>query len=171
MFVGNMKMIFKYLVTAVLGLYLVIGYSHADSPVTVMMGTDGKAYSVESFVGDGGWRVIFIWSSTTPDYISKIYSRFHLERQNDDISVLGISLLTSPGVAAAYVRKNHLVFTNLVDTKGSFSNFYLSQTGVKLGELPQFLLFSPEGELMMLQSGYLAPREVERFISRNSLQE
>ncbi len=98
-------------------------------------------------------------------------SLFHLERQNENISVLGVSILTSHGLAVAYVRKNHLVFTNLVDRKGIFSRFYLSQTGVRLGELPQFMLFSPAGQLMMLQSGYLEPREVETFISSNPLQE
>jgi hypothetical protein len=140
-----MKEIVKYVVAAVPGLYLAISYCYAASSVTVMTGADGNPYSIESFIGDDSWRVIFIWSSTTPGYISKIYSKFHLERQNENISVLGVSVLTSHGLAAAYARKNDLVFTNLVDRKGIFSRFYLSQTGVRLGELPQFMLFSPAG--------------------------
>lgn len=133
---------------------------------------EGKIRSLDDYIGKGKWTVVMIWASDCPVCNAEVhqYVLFHDDHMDKDATVLGISLdgQAKRTEALEFIDRHFVDFPNLIGEPESVAALYARLTGRALIGTPTFLIFSPEGNLLVLQVGPVSTERILEFISAES---
>lgn len=130
---------------------------------------EGQGQELTTFVGQGHWSVVMIWAHDCPICNEEVqaYDLFHLEHEDGDVRVLGISIDGgAEDQAIAFIQRHEPSFTNWIGRAPDVARMVLDLSGSPLMGTPTFLVFDRDGTLRAMQAGRLDPRLIEEFIAR-----
>jgi peroxiredoxin len=130
---------------------------------------EGQTQELSSFVGQGQWSVVMIWAHDCPICNEEVqaYDLFHLDHEDGDARVLGISLDGgAEEKAMEFIERHDPSFTNWIGGARSVARLVVELTGRQLMGTPTFLIFDRGGKLRATQAGRLDPQLIEAFIAR-----
>lgn len=165
-----MKIIFRIrvLLASVLMFVLLIPAVHADS---VLRDMRGNITTFENQQTPGQWTVVMIWASDCHvcNEESGQYSVFHHEHAERDANIIGMSIDGWQGRedAQAFIKRNGVVFPNLIGDVETVARWYAGETGEAFRATPTFVVFGPDGEVRAAQPGAVPPAIIEDFIKAN----
>lgn len=166
-----MQVIRQYgLFIGVLSLLLVATSSYA---ATTLYELNGKPSSIEKFTGKGKWLVVMFWASDcfVCNKEAHQYVDFHFAHSDEDATMLGISLdgLKNKVLAEEFIKKHKVNFPNLIGEPEAIADMFTQLTGVLWVGTPTFLIYSPEGKLLVQQVGAVPTELIENFIQQQSM--
>ena len=125
----------------------------AQQPNNGLVDLAGNAASLESHTGDGKWLVVMLWSVTCGICAREVpvYSDFHDEHKQRDIKILGVALdgYEQRDTIEDTMKEWDMRFPTLIADLGLFGLNYEQQTGESLMGTPTFLVYTPEGKLLL----------------------
>lgn len=135
---------------------------------------DGGIHGLSEHIGRGNWTLVMIWSATcgTCHHEAPRVEAFHRKYADSGVQVLGISVDSRAGVAAArrFVREHGLTFPNLVGDRDDVALLYLDATGTYLAGTPGFLMYDPQGVLRTFGVGPIDVVRLERILAEGPVQ-
>ena len=133
---------------------------------------DGTYHALNEYTGKGKWLIVMIWASdcSVCNKEAHQYVEFHTKHQLRDATVLGISLdgYQNKANAQEFIKKHSVNFPNLIDDPESIASMYNQLTGGTWYGTPTFLIYNPEGKLMVQQVGAVPAKLIEEFIAQES---
>ena len=163
-----LKPAFKLLSGLCLTLYLATGNVYAK-PV---MDFNDKPSSIEQFTGKGKWTVVMFWASDCLicNKEARHYDAFHLKHKDKDATVLGVSLdgKANKKAAAGFIKEHDLHFPNVIGEAEDIAVFFYDATGEHWAGTPTFLIYSPEGKLIVQQVGAVPVPLIEEFMKQQA---
>jgi len=139
---------------------------------TILNDLNGKAHTLDVYVGQGKWLVVMLWISDCHvcNQEAHSYAQFHNKHKGDDATVLGISMDGAEGrtAASAFIERHQVTFPNLIGEFEEVAQMFFDLTGENWIGTPTFLFYSPAGELMAQQVGGVPVALIENFIKANS---
>ena len=129
---------------------------------------DGQSKEISDFAGDGKWRVVMIWASDCHicNQEAHQYVRFHEQHRDKDARVLGISMdgKEKQKEAKEFISRHKLNFPNLIGEPEEVAMHYMKLTGSEWVGTPTFLIYTPNGELVVKQEGAVPVDLIEGFM-------
>jgi len=125
---------------------------------------DGKPASIKSYLGKGKWLIVEAWHSkcgvcmkSMPDFV-KSKGTF------PDAKLIGVSLDGSQEKAKSVMKRFKVNFPTLLTSIPEFDRYVRNVAKKPLKGAPTYLIFSPNGKLKAMQSGYLSPTDIKNYI-------
>lgn len=150
----------------------IAGNSHAASP---LFDFQGKPSSIDNYTGKGKWLVVMLWASDCHvcNMEAHQYVDFHFAHYDTDASVLGVSLdgLANKVAAEDFIKKHKINFPNLIGEPEDIARLFYELTGVRWRGTPTFLIYSPQGKLMVQQIGAVPTDLIENFMASYAAKE
>lgn len=138
---------------------------------SVLSSFDGKAASIGDYSGKGKWLVVMIWASDCHYCNEEVesYDLYYKAHKDADARVLGISLDGNAGKRAAreFIARHRVSFPNLIGEPEAVTGLFTDLTGVSWRGTPTFLIYNPEGKLVVQQTGAVPVQMVADFIKNN----
>ena len=161
--------IFRKPLGIILALGLISSFAHADSVLRDMRGNI-TTFGAQQTPGE--WTVVMIWASDCHvcNQESGQYSTFHTQHAGRDANILGISIDGQQGkkAASAFIKRNRVLFPNLIGDVQTVARWYQAQTGETFRATPTFVVFDPGGKVRAAQPGAVPTAIIEQFIGSNS---
>ena len=133
---------------------------------------DGQPRSITDYTGDGRWLVVMIWAHDCHvcNQEAENYAQFHVEREDTDARVLGVSMDGEANKAAArgFIERHDLPFPNLIGELPIVAMQFQALTGESFRGTPSLLLYGPDGKLRAAQAGAVPVSSIDAYIARNS---
>ena len=133
---------------------------------------EGQPRSIDDYTGDGRGLMVMIWVHDCHVCNMEVesYAQFHLEHEQDDAHVLGLSIdgEGNKANALAFIERHDVPFPSLIGEFKDVSALFQSLSGNPLHGTPSILLYDPEGTLRAAQSGAVPVSAIEAFISKHS---
>ena len=159
---------FKYWQILFITLFMLGVFSHSNA-AGPLYDLQGKPSSIDKFTGKGKWLVVMLWASDCHvcNMEAHQYVDFHFAHSDTDASVLGISLdgMANKVAAEGFIKKHKINFPNLIGEPEAVANLFARLTGVAWRGTPTFLIYSPQGELMVQQIGAVPTDLIENFMA------
>jgi peroxiredoxin len=165
---GVLMRITRFWQVFIIGFFMLasLGHSYAAGPLFDMQ---GKPSSIDKFTGKGKWLVVMFWASDCHvcNREAHQYVDFHFAHSDTDASVLGISLdgLANKVNAQEFIDKHKVNFPNLIGEPEQVAQLFSQLTGVAWRGTPTFLIYSPQGELLVQQIGAVPTDLIENFMA------
>jgi len=140
----------------------------AGPPDLVLPDLEGQSHPLGEYIGQGKWTFVNIWGPGCPPCREELPElvRFHDEHEGSDATVLGIALdypgfgKPDPQEVAAFVEDYPVGYPILLGDADMIEAF---GTGPLAG-MPTTFAYTPQGELVAVQTGMITARIVEDFI-------
>jgi peroxiredoxin len=133
---------------------------------------DGQPRSIEDYTGDGRWLMVMIWVHDCHVCNTEVesYAQFHLEHEQDNAHVLGLSIdgEDNKADALAFIERHDVPFPSLIGEFKDVSAHFQALSGSPLHGTPSILLYDSEGTLRAAQSGAVPVSAIEAFIDEHS---
>lgn len=133
---------------------------------------NGNGRSINDYTGNGKWLVAMVWASDCHICDKEVgnYVLWYERHKNINATVLGVSIdgWKNKSNALAFVDRHKITFPNLIASPAIVSNLIERLTGTPLYGTPTFLVFSPEGKLLAVQTGAVPTTLIDDFIQKNS---
>lgn len=130
----------------------------------------GKPANMTDYIGKGKWVIVMIWASDCHlcNKEAKNYDNFHQQHKNKDAIILGLSTDGKAKLAEAksFIKRHDLHFPNIIGENRDVAIRFQNLTGVEWTGTPSFLVYSPEGELAVQQSGAVPVYLIEEFLQQ-----
>ena len=91
------------------------------------------------------------------------YKKLH--KNSNNINVIGLSVDTSLREAKKFVVRHQLPFVNLVGSPVDAGVLYLTEAGKNFKYTPSYLLYGPNGKIVVEQSGSVDAKIILDFIN------
>ena len=128
----------------------------------------GNAQSLNDYKGKGKWTIVMMWASDCHvcNQEAHQYVDFHKKHSNKDATVLGVSLdgAEKKTDAEGFLKKHTINFHNLSGEPTDVGAVYRDLTGDSVRGTPNFLIFSPDGDLRAQQVGAVPTDLIEQFM-------
>lgn len=151
------------------GFLLWLSISSLSAAAGPLYDLQGEPGSIDSFSGEGKWLVVMLWASDCHvcNMEAHQYVDFHFVHSDTDATVLGISLdgMANKVAAEGFIKKHKINFPNLIGEPEEVANLFTSLTGVAWRGTPTFLIYSPQGKLMIQQIGAVPTDLIESFMA------
>ncbi|MBD3670102.1 MAG: TlpA family protein disulfide reductase [Gammaproteobacteria bacterium] len=132
----------------------------------------GNPARIEDYTGKGKWLVVMIWAHDCHvcNAEASHYDFFHDAHKRTDATVLGVTLdgQAHREEAMEFVARHDLSFPNLIGEPSDVMRMFSELTQVAWVGTPSFLIYDPEGKLVVQQIGAVPVELIEAFIKRNS---
>ena len=130
---------------------------------------DGKEVLLSSYFEPGKWTMVMLWTSycVTCRKQYPMVSKFHNERKDKDVKVIGLSL-DGPAVmerVRSYMAKQPMAFESAIVDIVKFSHAFKDITEEKFKGTPTYLMFDPSGVMVAHSSGPMKIELAEKFIA------
>lgn len=151
------------------GFLLWLSISSLSAAAGPLYDLQGQPSSIDKFSGKGKWLVVMLWASDCHvcNMEAHQYVDFHFAHSDTDATVLGISLdgMANTVAAEKFIKKHKINFPNLIGEPEEVANLFTSLTGVAWRGTPTFLIYSPQGKLMIQQIGAVPTDLIENFMA------
>ena len=148
----------------ILALWIIPALVMAAAPDIRLKDIEGKAHSVNEYIGQGKWTVVTVWSADCPICRRDIYHMtfFHDEHRKTDATVLGLSIdgYDNRAKARGFIDDQSLNFPNLIGEPEDASRL----SGAMFIGTPTYYFFSPEGKFMTQRIGPVTQQQAERIL-------
>ena len=133
---------------------------------------NGKPQAIKDYAGKGKWLVVMMWASDCHvcNVEAEQYIQFHEQYKNKNAQVLGISLdgQVKKAEAQQFIKRHHITFDNLIGEPQEVAQWFVDLTGADWVGTPTFLIYNPQGELVIQQAGAVPVNLIEEFIAKES---
>jgi peroxiredoxin len=133
---------------------------------------NGQARAIKEFAGQGKWLVVMIWASDCHvcNVEAEQYVQFHEQYKDRNARVLGISMdgQAKAADARAFIKRHHVTFNNLIGEPLAVAQWFVQLTGADWVGTPTFLIYNPQGELVIQQAGAVPVNLIEDYIKQHS---
>jgi alkyl hydroperoxide reductase subunit AhpC len=131
---------------------------------------EGQPRSIDDYTGDGRWLMVMIWVHDCHVCNMEIeaYAQFHIEHQQNDANVLGLSMdgEANKADALAFIERHDVPFPSLIGELRDVAAHFQALTGTAFRGTPSILLYDPQGELRAAQGGAVPVTAIEAFIAQ-----
>jgi hypothetical protein len=133
---------------------------------------DGQTRTLGDYTGNGKWTVVMIWHSTckNSNAIVHEYVDFHMFQSDKNATVMGISLdgYAKKTDAIGFIEKHDVNFPNLIGDYDEVTDMIEELAGIQWKGTPTFMIYSPKGELRVVESGRVPAKIIGDYITQNS---
>jgi len=130
---------------------------------------NGKLATLDDYTGKGKWTIVMIWAHDCRVCNQEVpnYNAFHEKHKNKDAIILGVSAdgKKFKKEAEDFIARHKVVFPNLIGESDYIDKLYFSLTGVQWEGTPSFLIYNPQGELLVQQIGAVPTELIEKFMA------
>jgi peroxiredoxin len=127
--------------------------------------------AIDEYLEKGKWLIVMLWASDCVicNREAHQYVDFHEFHQDQDASVLGLSLDGNDQLAAQkFIDRHGVSFPNLITDFENGSRWFENLTGQRFVGTPGFLIFDQTGELRVQQIGAVPVKLIEDFIATST---
>ncbi len=140
----------------------------AGPPDLVLPDLEGQSHPLSEYIGKGKWTLVNVWGPRCPPCQEELPElvRFHDEHKDSDATVLGIALdypsFGKPDAeeVAAFAEDYLVGYPLLLGDADKIEAFGAGP----LPGMPTTFAYTPEGELVAVQTGMITAKIIEDFI-------
>jgi peroxiredoxin len=144
----------------------------AASAEPLLIDFSGKTHKLDQYTGDGRWTVVMLWAHDCHVCNQEIdqYKAFHDKHKDSDAHVLGISVdgFANKPKAEKFISRHEVNFPSLLGEPMDMARMYFDLTGYNWRGTPTFLIYAPDGELVIQQVGAVPTPLIEKFMTQES---
>ncbi len=126
---------------------------------------DGKPASIKSYLGKGKWLIVEAWHSKCGVCMKSMPAFVKSKGTFPNAKLIGVSLDGSQEKAKSVMSRFKVNFPTLLTSIPEFDKYVQNIAKKPLKGAPTYLIFSPNGKLKAMQSGYLSPTDIKNYIN------
>ncbi len=142
--------------------------SVAEPPDITLPDLKGQSHPLSEYIGKGKWTIVNVWGPRCPPCQEELPElvRFHDDHKDTDATVLGIALdypsfgMPDAEEVAAFAEEYLVGYPLLLADADMIEAFGAGP----LPGMPTTFVYTPEGELVAMQTGMITQEIIETFI-------
>lgn len=159
----------KALINLSLVLLSSIFLSTSVSAMTMTNMNDGQPTSIKDYLGEGKWLIVEAWHSKCGVCMKSMPAFVKSKGTFPDAKLIGVSLDGNKTKAQNVINRFKVNFPTLLTSISDFDKYVRQVAKKPLKGAPTYLIFDPQGKLRAMQSGYLSPKDIKKYLKKQKL--